>query len=336
MIGIDIGSNSVIVGHLDQPRGNIEILINDMGQSRLPACDDQIEQMVEFFNGVKQMTGQDVLSRAVIAVPHDMPEDKKEMRKNAAVQAGFDVQCLVSASIAAAVGAGLHQRDVEQTALIFDCGYSGVKASVIQTDNGSCEVKASLFKPELGGGAIDTLIYNYFIKQFREQNEGVDLAQNEHAQERMMREVQRVKVDLSTQHTTKVTLLALADGRDFEFDITKDTLKELIEEIVSQLSSTVYEVLEQQEGMEREQLTCVILTGGSSFIPSIQECFTEEFEDSVEIILLDGSEGIARGATILAGLWADKESEARAVQRIVEQSFWQGLKRKVQDKCAIF
>ena len=89
-------------------------------------------------------------------------------------------------------------------------------------------------------------------------------------------------------------------------------MKELIEDIVSQLSGTVDEVLEQ-EGIEREQLTCVILTGGSSFIPSIQECFTEEFEDSVEIILLDGSEGIALGATILAGLWAGKEPEARPV-----------------------
>jgi len=74
----------------------------------------------------------------------------------------------MSAPIAAAVGAGLHQRDVEQIALVIDCGYSGVKASVIQTDNGSFEVKASLCKPELGGGAIDTLIYNFFIKQFRE------------------------------------------------------------------------------------------------------------------------------------------------------------------------
>ena len=169
--------------------------------------------MVQFFECLKEMAEQNMSGQkvkgAVITVSQDLSEEKKNLRKFAATQAGINVLSLVTEPVAAAVAAGLHIRDTAQTAIIFDCAYSGAKVSVIQTDGaGSIDVKASHCTQELGGLAIDNLIFDYFSEEFKiKSGGGVDLANNEWAKQRMISVAEKAKIDLSIQHTTQVRLL---------------------------------------------------------------------------------------------------------------------------------
>jgi endoplasmic reticulum chaperone BiP len=168
----------------------------------------------------------------------------------------------VSAAAALAQGSG------EQYILVFDLGGGTFDVSLLTIDNGVFEVMATSGDTHLGGEDFDRRTMDFMLKQFQKKS-GVDASKDKRALQKLRREVERAKRQLSTTHQQRIEIEAFNGGKDFSETLTRAKFEELNVDLFKSTIDPVKKVL-QDSGLDKTQIDQIVLVGGSTRIPKIQ------------------------------------------------------------------
>ncbi len=212
------------------------------------------------------------VTEAVITVPAYFNDAQRQATKDAGKIAGLDVKRIINEPTAAALAYGL-DNESDQKIMVYDLGGGTFDVSIIEIGDGVIEVLAVNGDSFLGGDDFDNVIANYMIEDFRKK-EGVDLSKDNMALQRIKEAAEKAKKELSTATTTNINLpfiTATNEGpKHFDMDLTRAKFDELTHDLVERTVTPVQKAL-ADAGLTAGDLTKVLLVGGSTRIPAVQD-----------------------------------------------------------------
>ncbi len=213
------------------------------------------------------------VTQAVITVPAYFNDSQRQATKDAGKIAGLEVLRIINEPTAAALSYGSDKKDEEQTILVFDLGGGTFDVSILDIGDGLFEVKATSGDNRLGGDDFDQVIIDYLLDEFRKEN-GIDLSNDRMALQRLKDAAEKAKKDLSGVLTTNISLPFLtADSsgpKHMEVTLTRAKFEELSAELVERTMRPTRQALRDAQ-LEPSEIDRVILVGGSTRIPAVQE-----------------------------------------------------------------
>ena len=242
------------------------------------------------------------VTEAVITVPAYFTDAQRQATKDAGKIAGLDVKRIINEPTAAALAYGV-DKETDQKIMVYDLGGGTFDVSIIEMGDGVQEVLATAGNNRLGGDDFDQRLINYFVEEFKKEN-GIDLSGDKMAMQRLKEAAEKAKIELSGMTQANVNLpfiTADATGpKHFDMNITRAKFNELTADLVEKTMGPVNQAL-SDAGLSPSDLNKVLLVGGSSRIPAVQE----------EVKKLTGKEGfkginpdecVAVGAAIQGGV----------------------------------
>jgi endoplasmic reticulum chaperone BiP len=215
------------------------------------------------------------VKNAVVTVPAYFNDAQRQATKDAGVIAGLNVVRIINEPTAAAIAYGLDKKEGERNILVFDLGGGTFDVSLLTIDNGVFEVLATNGDTHLGGEDFDQRVMEYFIKLYKKKT-GKDLRKDHRAVQKLRREVEKAKRALSIQHQVKVEVESIIDGEDFSETLTRAKFEELNMDLFRGTLKPVQKVLEDAD-MKKEDIHEIVLVGGSTRIPKVQQLLKEFF-----------------------------------------------------------
>ena len=243
------------------------------------------------------------VSRAVITVPAYFNDAQRQATKNAGKIAGLEVERIINEPTAAALAYGLDKQENAHTVLVYDLGGGTFDVSILELGDGVFEVKATSGNNHLGGDDFDNAIIDYIVKEFKKEN-GVDLSKDKLAMQRLKEGAEKAKKDLSGVKTTQISLPFITQGENgplhVDMTLTRAKFEELISDLVESTRKPVRDALKEAK-LKKEDIDKVLLVGGSTRIPCVQDLVKEELgkEPSKEV---NPDEVVAMGAAIQGGV----------------------------------
>ena len=241
------------------------------------------------------------VTEAVITVPAYFNDAQRQATKDAGKIAGLDVKRIINEPTAAALAYGL-DNEGEQKIMVYDLGGGTFDVSVIEIGDGVIEVLATNGDNKLGGDDFDQKITDYMISEFKSQ-EGIDLSTDNMALQRLKEAAEKAKKELSSATTTNINLpfiTATADGpKHFDMNLTRAKFDELTHELVERTAGPVQKAL-QDAGITASELGKVLLVGGSTRIPAVQDR-VKQLTGHEPNKSLNPDECVALGASIQGG-----------------------------------
>lgn len=211
------------------------------------------------------------VTEAVITVPAYFSDSQRQATKDAGRIAGLKVERIINEPTAAALAYGLDNEGAQKV-LVYDLGGGTFDVSVIEISTGMIEVLATAGDNHLGGDDFDQRVADYIIEEFRKK-EGIDLRRDNVAYQRIREEAERVKKELSSSTSVDVNLPFIAmdanGGKHLEMTVTRAKFEELTYDLVERTSVPVKNAL-HDAGIEASELGKVLLVGGSTRIPAVQ------------------------------------------------------------------
>jgi heat shock protein 5 len=251
--------------------------------------------------------GQEV-KHAVITVPAYFNDAQRQATKDAGAIAGLNVLRIVNEPTAAAIAYGLDKK-IEKNIIVYDLGGGTFDVSLLTIDNGVFEVMATAGDTHLGGEDFDQRVMQHFVKAFKKKH-SKDLSTDKKALQKLRREVEKAKRALSATHQTRLEIEALFEGIDFSETLTRARFEELNADLFKQTLKPVKQVLEDA-GLKKNQVDEVVLVGGSTRIPKVQQLIKDFFNGKEPNRGINPDEAVAYGAAVQAGILAgvadDKE-----------------------------
>ena len=212
------------------------------------------------------------VTEAVITVPAYFNDAQRQATKDAGKIAGLDVKRIINEPTAAALAYGLDNEN-EQKIMVYDLGGGTFDVSVIEIGDGVIEVLSTAGNNRLGGDDFDQKITEYMIADFKAK-EGVDLSADKMALQRLKEAAEKAKKELSSSTTTNINLpfITAVDGvpKHFDMDLTKAKFDELTHDLVEKTAEPVTRAL-KDAGITASELSKVLLVGGSTRIPAVQD-----------------------------------------------------------------
>ena len=212
------------------------------------------------------------VTEAVITVPAYFNDAQRQATKDAGKIAGLDVKRIINEPTAAALSYGLDNEN-EQTVMVYDLGGGTFDVSIIEIGDGVIEVLSTAGDNKLGGDDFDNVITQYMLDEFKKA-EGVDLSTDKMAMQRLKEAAEKAKKELSSATTTNINLpfiTATAEGpKHFDMNLTRAKFDELTRSLVERTAAPVQTAL-KDAGLTASELTKVLLVGGSTRIPAVQE-----------------------------------------------------------------
>ena len=212
------------------------------------------------------------VTEAVITVPAYFNDAQRQATKDAGKIAGLDVKRIINEPTAAALAYGLDNEN-EQKIMVYDLGGGTFDVSIIEIGDGVIEVLSTNGDTHLGGDDFDDVIIKYLIDEFKKA-EGVDLSNDKMALQRLKVEAEKAKKELSSATTTNINLpfiTATADGpKHLDINLTRAKFDELTHELVERTAVPVQNAL-NDAGLNSSDITKVLLVGGSTRIPAVQD-----------------------------------------------------------------
>lgn len=242
------------------------------------------------------------ITNAVITVPAYFNDAQRQATKDAGTIAGLNVLRIINEPTAAAMAYGFERSANKECVLVFDLGGGTFDVSLLVINNGVYEIKATAGDTHLGGEDFDNALVDYLVGQFKTCNTGHTLSSK--AIITMKREAERVKKNLSTSLTTEVDVTI--DGIDFTKTISRALFEELNSENFEKCLDPVKKVLIDANVLSSE-IDEIVLVGGSTRIPKIQELLKEFFEGKELSKAINPDEAVAYGAAIQAALLVGME-----------------------------
>ena len=245
------------------------------------------------------------VTKAVITVPAYFGDGERQATKNAGKIAGLEVERIINEPTAAAFAYGIDKQDKNEKILVYDLGGGTFDVSILELGDGVFEVLSTSGNNHLGGDDFDNRLVDYILEQIKKE-EDVDLRDDKMAMQRIKEAAEKAKKDLSGMTSTQISLpfIAQVDGTpvNFEMDITRAKFESLIEDLVNSTLEPVKKAL-KDASLTKSDIDKVILVGGSTRIPMVQELVKKETgkEPSKEV---NPDEVVAMGAAIQGGVLA--------------------------------
>ncbi len=243
------------------------------------------------------------VTEAVITVPAYFNDAERQATKNAGKIAGLDVKRIINEPTAAALAYGADKQDNLHTILVYDLGGGTFDVSILELGDGVYEVKSTSGNNRLGGDDFDQKIIDYLVETFKKDN-GVDLSKDKMAVQRLKDAAEKAKKDLSGMTTTQISLPFISQGEDgplhLEMELTRAKFEDLCRDLFDSTMDAVRKALKDAK-LKASDINKVILVGGSTRIPYIQELVKKELgqEPSKEV---NPDEVVAMGAAIQGGV----------------------------------
>ncbi|UOW71896.1 molecular chaperone DnaK [Synechococcus elongatus PCC 7943] len=248
------------------------------------------------------------VTQAVITVPAYFTDAQRQATKDAGAIAGLEVLRIVNEPTAAALSYGLDKLHENSRILVFDLGGGTLDVSILQLGDSVFEVKATAGNNHLGGDDFDAVIVDWLADNFLKA-ESIDLRQDKMAIQRLREASEQAKIDLSTLPTTTINLpfiaTATVDGAPEPKHIEVELQREQFEVLASNLVQATIEPIQQalkDSNLTIDQIDRILLVGGSSRIPAIQQAVQKFFGGKTPDLTINPDEAIALGAAIQAGV----------------------------------
>ncbi len=253
--------------------------------------------------------GEDV-EDVVITVPAYFTDAQRQATKDAGKIAGLNVLRIINEPTAAAIAYGLDNckaSDGEKHVLVFDCGGGTHDISLLSIEDGVFEVKATSGDSHLGGEDIDRNVVEYCIQEFKKKHRK-DLSGNVRAVRRLYAACERAKRTLSSSKTAMIEIDSLFEGIDFNTTLTRAKFEDLNTEIFQRALKPVDIVL-QDAKTAKSQIDDIVLVGGTTRIPKIQEMLKQYFNGKELCTNINPDECVAYGAAVQAAVLSNIQSK---------------------------
>ena len=215
----------------------------------------------------------ETVTKAVITVPAYFNDAQRQATKDAGKIAGLDVERIINEPTAAALAFGLDKLDQEQKVLVYDLGGGTFDVSILDLADGTFEVLATAGNNKLGGDDFDKKIMDYIVEEFKKEN-GIDLSNDKMAMQRIKEAAEKAKKDLSGVMQTQISLPFISAGAagplHLELTLTRAKFDEITRDLVVATEGPVRQAL-SDAGMQPSEIDQVLLVGGSTRIPAVQE-----------------------------------------------------------------
>jgi len=242
---------------------------------------------------------------AVITVPAYFNDDQRQATKDAGKVAGLDVKRIINEPTAASLAYGLDKEN-DQTILVFDLGGGTFDVSVLEIGEGVFEVKSTAGDNHLGGDNFDKAIVDWLVAEFK-KSQGIDLAADSMALQRLYEAAEKAKIELSTTQETQINLpFITADSsgpKHLDMRLTRAKLNELTSDLLERVVAPVRQALEDAKEKGVSDIDHVVLVGGMTRMPSVQEK-VKELTGKDPHRGVNPDEVVAVGAAIQAGVLA--------------------------------
>jgi molecular chaperone DnaK len=213
------------------------------------------------------------VTKAVITVPAYFNDAERQATKDAGKIAGLEVERIINEPTAAALAYGMDKTDEDQTILVYDLGGGTFDVSILELGDGVFEVKSTAGDNRLGGDDFDQVIIDYLVEQFKKEN-GIDLSKDKMAVQRLKDAAEKAKKDLSGVTTTQISLPFITAGEagplHLEVSLSRAKFDELSSDLVERTMGPTRQAL-SDAGLSASEIDKVILVGGSTRIPAVQE-----------------------------------------------------------------
>ncbi|MCA1318881.1 molecular chaperone DnaK [Bacillus tianshenii] len=245
----------------------------------------------------------ETVTKAVITVPAYFNDAERQATKDAGKIAGLEVERIINEPTAAALAYGLDKMDEDQTILVYDLGGGTFDVSVLELGDGVFEVRSTAGDNRLGGDDFDQVIIDYLVAEFKKEN-GIDLSKDKMALQRLKDAAEKAKKDLSGVTNTQISLPFITAGEagplHLEVSLSRAKFDDITSSLVERTMGPVRQAL-QDAGISASELDKVILVGGSTRIPAVQDAIKKETgKDPHKGVNPD--EVVALGAAIQGGV----------------------------------
>jgi L1 cell adhesion molecule like protein len=238
---------------------------------------------------------------AVITVPAYFNDSQRQATKDAGAIAGLNVLRIINEPTAAAIAYGLDKKSTsEKNVLIFDCGGGTFDVSILSIDDQVFEVKATAGDTHLGGEDFDTKLVEHFVEEFKRKHRK-DISTNKKSLRRLRTACEAAKRTLSSSSTASLELDSLFEGIDFASTITRAKFENLCDSLFKKTMDPVEQVLRDSK-ISKNNIHEVVLVGGSTRIPRIQQLLSEFFGGKELCKSINPDECVAYGAAVQAAI----------------------------------
>lgn len=258
----------------------------------------KMKQIAEDYLGTK-------VTHAVVTVPAYFNDAQRQATKDAGTIAGLNVLRIVNEPTAAAIAYGLDKSDKEHQIIVYDLGGGTFDVSLLSIENGVFEVQATSGDTHLGGEDFDYKIVRHLIKAFKKKH-GIDVSDNNKALAKLKREAEKAKRALSSQMSTRIEIDSFVDGIDLSETLTRAKFEELNLDLFKKTLKPVEKVL-QDSGLEKKDVDDIVLVGGSTRIPKVQQLLESYFDGKKASKGINPDEAVAYGAAVQAGVLSGEE-----------------------------
>ncbi len=218
------------------------------------------------------------VTKAVITVPAYFNDAERQATKDAGRIAGLEVERIINEPTAAALAYGLDKADEDQKILVFDLGGGTFDVSILELGDGVFEVRSTAGDNRLGGDDFDNAVMEYLIEEFRKEN-GIDLSKDKMALQRLKDAAEKAKKDLSGVTSTQISLPFITAGEagplHLDVTLTRAKFNEITADLVERTMGPTRQAL-RDAGLSPAEIDKVILVGGSTRIPAVQEAIKKE------------------------------------------------------------
>jgi L1 cell adhesion molecule like protein len=246
---------------------------------------------------------------AVVTVPAYFNDSQRQATKDAGLIAGLNILRIINEPTAAAIAYGLDKKKAgkEQNILIFDCGGGTFDVSILSIDDSIFEVKATAGDTHLGGEDFDTLLVSHFVQEFQKKHK-INISENKRAIRRLRTASENAKRTLSSGTVANIELDSLHEGLDFNASITRAKFENLCESLFRKTIAPVEQVLRDAK-LSKNKIDEIVLVGGSTRIPKIQQLLSEYFNNKELCKSINPDECVAYGAAVQGAILSGSKDE---------------------------
>lgn len=225
------------------------------------------------------------VTQAVITVPAYFSDSQRQATKDAGRIAGLEVLRIINEPTAASLAYGIDKSD-DHTVMVYDLGGGTFDVSILDVGDGVFEVKATNGDTHLGGDDFDQKIVDWMVAEFK-KNEGIDLSNDRMAMQRLREAAEKAKIELSGVLTTNINLPFITAGAEgpkhLDMDLTRAKFDELTADLVERTMEPTRKAM-ADAGLSASDINKVILVGGSSRIPAVQEALKNLSVKSLTVV----------------------------------------------------
>ena len=248
------------------------------------------------------------VKHAVITVPAYFNDSQRQSTKDAGTISGLNVLRIINEPTAAAIAYGLDKKDKERNILVFDLGGGTFDVSLLTIDSGVFEVIATNGDTHLGGEDFDNRVLDFMMKRIK-KNHNQDVTKNKSAIQKLKSEIEKAKRSLSSSPQATLEIEELVEGLDFKDNLTRAKFEELNMDLFKKTMDPVEKVM-TDGGMKKSEIHEVVLVGGSTRIPKIQQLIKDYFNGKEPNKGINPDEAVAYGAAVQGGILGGETSEA--------------------------